>query len=197
MLKVGITGGIGSGKTTVCRVFETLGIPVFYADDAARQLMTTDSELKTAIKDTFGAGAYENGILQRDYLARIVFNNPEQLQRLNALVHPVVIRYGREWMNRQATAYALKEAALFFESGTHTEMDKMVGVTAPESLRISRILRRDHTTADQIRKRMAMQMDEAEKMQRCDFVIINDDVHPVLPQVLQIHEALLSERGDS
>lgn len=193
MLKAGITGGIGSGKTTVCQVFETLGIPVFYADEAARMLMEQDPALIAAITALFGPEAYLSGRLNRPYIAQAAFGRPELLQELNQLTHPATIRYGKEWMARQTASYALKEAALFFESGSDADMDVMIGVSAPEELRLQRAMQRDHAPAEKIRERMARQMDEAEKMKRCDYIIHNDGVQPIIPQVLELHRQLLEK----
>src|SRR5690606_22942585 len=140
MLKVGVTGGIGSGKSVVCRVFKTLGIPVFDADTAAKELMETDSNLITAISGLYGKDIYKAGKLDREWLAAEVFHQPELLQQHNAIVHPATIAYGREWMAAKTAPYIIKEATIFFESGSHTDMDVMIGVTAPEALRITRTL---------------------------------------------------------
>lgn len=191
MLKVGITGGIGSGKTTVCRIFHLLGIPVFYADDAARWLMDHDAALIDVIKALLGPEAYAGGRLDRAVVSSFVFNDPEKLQQLNALVHPAAIRYAAEWMAAQQTPYAIKEAAIFFESGSYREMDVMIGVYAPQELRISRAMERTHATREEILSRVARQMNEEDKMQRCDFVITNDNREAIVPQVLQLHELLL------
>lgn len=191
MLKVGITGGIGSGKSTVCRVFNTLGIPVFFADSAAKYLMNNDPTLVSNIKDLFGADIYTNGSLDRPKLSSIVFSKPELLQQLNAIVHPATIAYGNNWMEAQTSPYVLKEAAIFFESGTYKDMDIMIGVFAPKELRIHRAMRRDGTTRAKIEARIAQQMNEEEKMAKCDHVILNDDIHAVIPQVERLHEQLL------
>src|SRR5690349_14992032 len=127
MLKVGITGGIGSGKTTVCRIFLLLGVPVFYADEAARWLMDHDAALIDSIKALLGPEVYAGGQLNRVAVSALVFNDPERLQRLNALVHPAAIRYAAQWMAAQQAPYAIKEAAIFFESGSHKDMDIMIG----------------------------------------------------------------------
>jgi dephospho-CoA kinase len=191
MLKVGITGGIGSGKSMVCRVFETLGIPVFYADSAAKQLMEKDAALVSSIKQLFGEDIYANGKLKREKVSSIVFKKPELLQELNKLVHPATISYGKEWMQQQKAPYVIKEAAIFFEAGTHTDMDVMIGVYAPKELRIKRAMQRDGATEEKILQRMAQQMDEEEKMKRCDYVITNDDLMAVIPQVIRVHEELM------
>lgn len=190
MLKVGITGGIGSGKTTVCALFELLGIPVYYADDAAKELMSADPELALAIRQTFGESVYHQGRLDRAALSAAVFGKPEQVAALNALVHPRVQAHAAQWMATQRSVYALKEAALFFESGSNADMDKMIGVSAPEDLRIARSMKRNGLSREAVAARMAAQMDEEEKMIRCDFVIINDDRQALIPQVLKL-DALL------
>lgn len=191
MLKVGITGGIGAGKSTVCRVFETLGIPVFYADDAAKFLMNNDAGLRQQIIQAFGEKTYENNKLNRTYLAQQVFFNPEKLAQLNALTHPAVISYGEAWMKQQQTPYVLKEAALFFESGSYKSMDLMIGVSAPLPLRIRRTMQRERIRETQVLERISKQMDDAEKMKRCDYIIVNDDAHSVMDQVLELHQILL------
>jgi len=191
MLKVGITGGIGSGKSVVCRVFTTLGIPVLYADDTARYLMENDATLIYSIKLLFGDDIYNNGKLDREQASSIVFTHPEKLQQLNSLVHPATVAYSQQWIKNQNSPYIIKEAAIFFESGTYKDMDVMVGVYAPVELRIGRIEQRSHLTREQITARMSQQMDEDEKMKRCDYVIKNDEVQGILPQVLALHKELL------
>lgn len=191
MLKVGITGGIGSGKTTVCKVFEVLGIPVFYADQAARHLMENDDDLINRITALMGIEAYRDGKLNRSGIAAAVFGKPELLQKLNEITHPAVIAYGKKWMEQQQSPYTLKEAALFFESGSHSDMDIMIGVSAPQNIRISRTMLRDQISEGEVLKRMDNQMDEDEKMKRCDFLIFNDERQAVIPQVWALHRQLL------
>ncbi|GAA4458364.1 dephospho-CoA kinase [Rurimicrobium arvi] len=191
MLKAGITGGIGSGKTIVCQVFETLGIPVLYADTVARQLMESDARIIAGVRNLFGEQAYTGGRLNNKYIGSVVFADKEKLQQLNALTHPIVIQYGADWMARQQGDYALKEAALFFESGSHLSMDVMIGVAAPLELRISRTIQRDGLSRQTVLDRIAKQMDQEEKMKRCDFVILNDEKHSIIDQVYTIHKALL------
>lgn len=193
MLKVGITGGIGSGKTIVCQVFHTLGIPVFYADDAAKYLMEHDETLINDIKTLFGSNIYANKTLNRKELSDIVFKDPEKLQQLNALVHPATVLYARDWMEKQQSPYAIKEAAIFFESGTYVDMDIMIGVSAPLELRIQRAMARSSATRSEILDRISKQMDQDEKMSRCDYVVINDEVQPIIPQVLNLHQILLEK----
>lgn len=197
MLKVGITGGIGSGKSTVCQVFETLGIPVLYADQAARYLMENDAMLIDGIKMLFGTHIYQGGVLNREEVSSIVFRRPDILNELNKLVHPAVLRYGQQWMQKQTSPYVLKEAAIFFESGSYKEMDVMIGVSAPQKLRILRTVERDKTTQEKVLGRMSHQMDDEEKMKLCDHIIINDDVTPIIPQVLKIHDMLLKKAQDN
>lgn len=194
MLKVGITGGIGSGKTIVCQVFETLGIPVFYADNAAKSLMENDKELITNIKKHFGEDIYINQKLNREKLSNIVFGNREKLHLLNSLVHPATIKHGKDWMERQTSPYIIKEAAILFESGSNKDLDLVIGVFAPKELRIKRVMNRDHITREKVEERMNKQMDEDEKMQLCNFVIVNDDQEAIIPQVLKIHERLMKEK---
>lgn len=191
MLKIGITGGIGSGKTTVCQIFETLGIPVYYADDRAKRLMTEDPILKRQIVELFGQEAYQkDGSLNRKHIADIVFNNKAQLARLNAAVHPAVGRDANAWHDAQNAPYTLREAALLFEAGSFRQMDKVITVTAPEEVRIARVMKRDQTTEEAVRARMDKQMPEAEKVERADFVIHNDGKHSLISQVLDIHRQL-------
>jgi dephospho-CoA kinase len=191
MLKVGLTGGIGSGKTTVAQIFEVLSIPVYYADSAARDLMNHDPELKKKIIASFGSDAYQNGELNRSYLGSVVFPDTEKLNLLNSIVHPVTIRDSANWMKNQKSPYAIKEAALIFEAGLEKHLDYIIGVTAPESLRIKRVVERDHVPMEKVLDRMRHQMNEKEKISRCDFVIQNDGLTALLPQVLAIHEFLM------
>lgn len=192
MLKIGLTGGIGSGKSTVARVFEVLGIPIYYADEAAKRIMNEDEGLKAQIIQAFGPSAYAGGTLNRAYLAAEVFGDKQKLERLNALVHPVTIADSNQWMQRQTTPYAIKEAALIFESGTQRHLDYVIGVSAPLSLRILRATRRDGSSKEKVESVIGRQLDESIKMKLCDFVIVNDEQQPLLPQVMQLHQKLLT-----
>jgi dephospho-CoA kinase len=193
MVKVGITGGIGSGKTVVTSVFQVLGIPVYYADDAAKRLMNENPELKAQIVENFSELAYaRDGKLDRKWMAEQVFGSKEKLALLNSIVHPATILDAQNWMNRQQTPYAIKEAALIFESGAQTGLDYVIGVSAPDSIRIRRVMKRDSVEAAEVQTRMDRQMNESAKMSRCDFVITNDDWQPIIPQVMRIHEILLA-----
>jgi dephospho-CoA kinase len=191
VLRVGLTGGIGSGKTTVAKIFELLGIPVYYADDAAKKIMNEDSELRAAIEKQFGAEAYNSGELNRAYLSTKVFNNPFQLEILNSLVHPATIRDAAKWMERQKSSYTVKEAALIFESGSAEYLDYVIGVYAPAQLRIQRTMQRNHLSYEDVVQRMNKQLDEDMKMKLCDFVIYNDEKHLLIPQVIELHQKLL------
>ncbi|MGV3767816.1 MAG: dephospho-CoA kinase [Chitinophagaceae bacterium] len=189
--KVGITGGIGSGKSTVAQVFSTLGVPVYYADDAAKHIMNVDPTVKGAIMATFGEEVYAGGTLQRKVLSAKVFNNKDKLAQLNAIVHPATIRFGNEWLGRQTYPYAIKEAALLFETGTAGQLDFVIGVYAPDALRIHRVMERDGVSRELVKQRMEKQIQEQIKMRLCDAVIVNNDQEMVIPQVLALHEQLL------
>lgn len=192
MLKIGLTGGIGSGKTTVAKVLEVLGVPVYYADEAAKELMHTNELLKQQLILHFGKDTYfENWQLNRKHVSSIVFNNKEKLELLNSLVHPATIADAKEWFGKQQSPYAVKEAALLFESGTAEGLDYVIGVTAPAALRIKRVMDRDGVTAEEVKRRMANQVDEALKMKLCDFVVRNNEQELLLPQVLALHNELI------
>jgi dephospho-CoA kinase len=195
MVRVGITGGIGSGKSTVTSIFEVLGIPVYSADAAAKKLMNESGPLKANIIHHFGAAAYTGGQLDRKYLASQVFNDKEKLDLLNSLVHPLTIKDGEEWMQRQTSAYAIKEAALIFESGMEKQFDYIIGVYAPSALRIERAMKRDRISEDEVLSRMSKQMDEETKLKRCDFIINNNNQQAVIPQVMALHQQLLERAG--
>lgn len=196
VLKVGLTGGLGSGKSTVAKIFEVLGIPVYYADSEARRIMNENPQLKAEIIKHFGPEAYLENQINRHYLSAIVFNNREKLSLLNSIVHPVTIRDSKQWISKQTTPYAIKEAALIFESGSQETLDYIIGVSAPTHLRIQRAMQRDQLTREQVQQRMSKQIEEVIKMHLCDFVIYNDEVKPVIPQVLELHKKLtaLSKR---
>jgi dephospho-CoA kinase len=192
MLKIGITGGIGSGKTTICKIFETLNIPIYYADDRAKWLMTNDNTVKNAVIENFGDNAYlPDGQLDRAYIANIVFQNQAKLSVLNNIVHPAVQEDGENWFSQHKNApYAIKEAALLVESGGYKHLDKLIVVTAPVALRIERVMQRDRASEADVRARMAKQMPEEEKVKFADFIIENDGEKLLLPQVLAIHRAI-------
>lgn len=195
MLKVGITGGIGSGKTTVCKVFETLGIPVFYADQVAKELMVKDLILIEGVKTTFGAESYfPNGSLNNKHIANIVFENKAELDKLNALVHPAVFRAFDQWAATVSpnAPYTLKEAALLFESGSYQMCDVNILVKAPLALKISRVMQRDGVSEAQVLARMDKQFSDEKKEQMANYMIENTEHTSVIIQVLALHQQLLN-----
>ncbi|HEX8357647.1 MAG TPA: dephospho-CoA kinase [Segetibacter sp.] len=189
-LKIGLTGGIGSGKTTVAKIFELLNVPVYYADDASKRLYKSDRGLMQKLKEHFGDDIYNGDELNRTRLAALVFNDTGKLALLNSLVHPPTIRDAQEWMKKQASPYAIKEAALLFESGSVEGLDYVIGVYAAQHIRIKRVIERDRTTREEVLIRMARQIDEAIKMKLCDFIITNNEQELVIPQVIAIDMAI-------
>ncbi len=195
MLKVGLTGGIGSGKSTVAKIFNVLGIPVFDADSEAKKLMETPP-IRTAIQLTFGAATYTNNQLNRKVLSDIVFSDAVKLAALNAIVHPATITAARQWMERQKAAFVIKEAALLFEAGTTSGLNYIIGVTAPKAMRIERVVQRDNSSQQMVESRMDKQMDESLKMKLCDFVLHNNGQQLLTTQVLNVYHQLLAlEKG--
>lgn len=193
MLKIGLTGGIGSGKSTVAAIFEVLDIPVYYADTVAKQLMQEDDSLVKTIKLNFGESCYDAGKLNRAFLSSIVFNDKSKLELLNSIVHPATIAHAENWMSHQIAPYCIKEAALIFESQSYKKLDFVIGVHSPENLRIKRIMARDQISEIDIKARIDAQMNEAEKMAKCNFVINNDEIELLIPQVLSIHQKLIAK----
>lgn len=191
MLKVGITGGIGSGKSTVGRIFASLGVPVYDADAASKRLMNTSAEMREKIIAQFGFESYNGNTINRQFLASEVFNDKEKLAKLNAIVHPATKKDGEDWMNQQSYPYAIKEAAIIFESGSHLRLDKIIGVSSPLELRIKRTMKRNNISREDVLARMGQQMNEEEKMSLCDFIIFNDEQQLVIPQVLALHQKLM------
>jgi dephospho-CoA kinase len=191
MLKIGLTGGIGSGKTSVAKIFEVLGIPVYYADDAAKRLMNENELLKHQIINHFGAESYIDGKLNRAYLATVVFSDAEKTKLINSIIHPVTIADAEAWMEKQTTIYSIKEAALIFEAKAEKNLDLIIGVQSPLPLRIKRVMLRDNLTEEAVQNRMQKQMDEAEKMSRCNFIIVNDEEQLLIPQVVKLHQQIL------
>ena len=189
-IMIGLTGGIGSGKSVVAKVFATLGIPVFNADEEAKRIMQTSTEIKTKLIEQFGTDIYNESVLDKEKLASIVFNDPFQLQLLNAIVHPLTIQAAKDWAAKQTSPYVIKEAALIFESGAADVLFKVIGVTAPLSLRTHRVMQRDGITKDQVDARMRNQISDTIKMRLCDYVIENNNQQMVIPQVLEIDKAI-------
>ncbi|HZY36333.1 MAG TPA: dephospho-CoA kinase [Mucilaginibacter sp.] len=189
MLKIGLTGNIGSGKTTVSKIFEVLGIPVFYADEAAKSVMVNDVQLISEVKSEFGDASYfADGSLNRKHIASIVFNNDAALARLNAIVHPATFRAFDAWASGvKGVPYVVKEAALLFESDSYKLCDQTIMVQAPLEMRIKRVMQRDDLSREEIEKREAHQFTEEKKALLADHIIKNDDTELIIPQVFKLH----------
>ncbi|MBL7924902.1 MAG: dephospho-CoA kinase [Bacteroidia bacterium] len=192
MLKVGITGGIGSGKSIVCRIFKLLGIPVYDADTAAKELMNRHPEIRQKILETFGHDSYTaEGLLRRAYLSKIVFSNPQALEKLNHIVHPYVREDYLKWQEHQTESpYTLHEAAILFESGAHKDMDAIVLVDAPEELRIRRVIERDGRNRQDVKSIISRQWTTEKKQKLSDYIIQNDEQQMLIPQVLKTDQLL-------
>lgn len=193
-LRIGITGGIGSGKTTICRLFELLGIPVYFADVEAKKLMVSDARLMEQIREHFGDEAYTAaGQLNRQYLSKLVFNDQAKLNLLNSLVHPAVEKHAQQWHHSQAgVPYTLKEAALIFESGSYQHLDRVINVYAPLEIRIARVVKRDQVSREEVLARISNQWPEEDKLALSDHVIINDNTLSIIQQVHKLHKRLVS-----
>lgn len=193
MLKIGLTGGIGSGKTTIAKIFVNLGIPVFFADSEARKLMEESSDVIRSVKSSFGDASYIDNHLNRKFLANVVFSDPVKLKKLNSIVHPAVHKQFETWaVEYSDKPYLIEEAALLFETGIYKTFDYIVLVTAPVSKRIERVMSRDKVTDAEVLKRMEAQMTDEEKIINSHFLIFNDDQNLVLNQTLALHEKLIS-----
>jgi dephospho-CoA kinase len=196
VLKVGITGGMGSGKTTACKIFEELGIPVYYADERGKYLMQHEHHLIDEIKKLFGAEAYENGQLNRKFISDKVFHDKPKLEALNALVHPAVYHDLEHWLavqEEKKNPYVIKEAALLIETGSYKRLDKLIVVTSPVEVRLKRITDRDSMPVEETMVRMSNQLPEEEKVKLADYVITNDkDLEQLKMQVERIHQQLIS-----
>ena len=186
MKKLGLTGGIGVGKTYVSKVFQQMSIPVFNADVEAKNCMTEDKRLIQNVKNSFGENIYDNGVLQKEKLAKIVFNNSERLAELNALVHPVVKQKFEDWCKEQTAELVIKEAAILFESNEHLGLDAVICLSATEKIRIERVKKRDGSSVAEIKSRMDKQMPQSKKEELADFVIVNDDEHLLLSQLIKV-----------
>jgi dephospho-CoA kinase len=191
MLSIGLTGGIGSGKSTIARIFEILGVPVYYADKRAKWLMENNPDLKDSLVKHFGAATYLDESLNKKHLSNLVFNNLDKLKLLNSIVHPFTIHDSKMWMKAQQTAYAIKEAALIFESGTQADFDLIIGVFAPKHIKIKRTMQRDHITRDQVIERIDNQLDPDIVRKLCDIVIDNDDSILITPKIIDIHHQIM------
>jgi len=191
MIKVGITGGIGSGKSTVCRVFSAMGIPVFEADKVAKKLMNEDPEIREQLIYLFGDAVYlPDHTINRKYLAGIVFNDSSLLAKLNAIVHPVVRKNFENWCSTKNSVYILHEAAILFESGFYRFMDKTITVATDENERIERVIKRDGISEGLVRERIKNQWTDAERNKLADFVINNNDDELIIPQIVDIDKKI-------
>ncbi|MDR2383958.1 MAG: dephospho-CoA kinase [Prevotellaceae bacterium] len=196
MLKVGLTGGIGSGKSVVGKIFSILGIPVYQADTAAKRLYDTDEELRNALKSLFGEHLYASGTLDRKKLANIIFANKDELKKINDLVHPAVRRDFLKYVARlpDTTPYVIHEAAILYESKTEDLFDIIINVWAPEKLKIERVIARDNTNETDVNQRIAAQLPDELKCKLSNYNITNDNKTPILPQILLIHNELRTKR---
>ena len=195
IMNVGLTGGIGSGKTLVGKIFQGLGVPLFNADDCGRELLDTDPAIKTKVLDLFGSGVYDSkGQLNRSLISEIVFKNPDFLAQLNRVVHPGVFERYEEWaLEQSAFPYVIMEAAILFESGADSRMDMVIAVAAPRELRIQRVVERDGVDRDHVTERIGNQWPESQIMEKSHYVIQNDGRQMVVPQVLEIHKSILKQ----
>lgn len=191
MIKIGITGGIGSGKSTACRIFSVLGIPVFEADIEAKNLMNSDPEMSKQLVRLFGEAVYlPDHTIDRKYLAGIVFNTPSLLTQLNQIVHPAVRRAFSEWINKQESPYIIHEAAILFESGFYKLMDKTIVVVANEEQRISRVLKRDNLSPELVKQRIKSQWSDEERIKLADYIIRNNDDELITPQIVELDKKI-------
>jgi dephospho-CoA kinase len=195
---IGITGGIGSGKTTVCLLFESMGIPVYYADIQAKKIMNSNPTLKKKVKDLLGDEAYfANGKLNRVYVASKIFSDKEMLSQINQLVHPMVQEDSKRWseqFRKDEIPYVIKEAALLVENGSYRSLDSLIVVTCPQETRIQRVIKRDKTTYEAVLKKLKIQLPEDEKIKVADFVIDNSGHQSLIPQVWKIHKKLIKSK---
>lgn len=191
ILKLGITGGIGSGKTTVCKVFSVLGIPVFSADEEAKRILDNEREIQKKISEAAGKDLYISGSLDRKELARLIFNDRDLLEKVNGIIHPAVFEYFGDWVQMQDSPYVIMEAAILFESGAARMMDKIVTVITPVEERIERLLRGNKFTREQITERIRNQIDDGERISQSDFLIFNSENDMIIPAVLGVHNEML------
>lgn len=194
MLKIGLTGGIGSGKSTIAKIFNTLGIPIFDADAVAKSIMQNNASVKTQLINAFGPEIFEQTTLNRKYLAAIVFKDASKLKQLNNITHPATIQAAEDWIALQSAPYIIKEAALLFEAKSASNLDFIIGVQAPIELRVRRAMKRSNLSEKAVMQRIEKQMDNDKKMQLCDFIIVNDEQQAILPQVLSLHLKFIAMR---
>lgn len=193
MLKVGVTGGIGSGKSTACRMFAVLGIPVFSSDDESKRLLAEDPDVRLALISAFGEQVFKNELLDRQALGTMVFNDRAALDRLNVIVHPAVRKAFVQWAELQHAPYVINEAAILVETGAYKQLDHLIVVAAPEEQRVAWVMHRDGASEAQVRARMRNQTDDETRIAAAHSTIVNDGMTLVIPQVLAIHEQLLQK----
>lgn len=199
MIVVGLTGGIGSGKTTISKYFSALGIPVFIADEEAKRLMHNSKVIKRKLVQLFGELAYVDGTLNRSYLASKIFTDKGLLSKMNAIVHPKVAAHFKSWLKQQKGPYIIKEAAIIFENNLQSQYDYIITVVADEDLRINRVIKRDNASKAKIESIIKNQLSDKDKIEKSDFVITNNDLEIAKTQVLEIHQRILEivEQKDS
>jgi len=190
---VGLTGGIGSGKTTIANFFKELGVPIYIADTEAKALMNRSKVIKRKLIALFGDNAYQNEKLNRDFLSKQIFNNKDLLQKMNAIVHPKVASHFKRWVKKQEAPYVISEAAILFENGSYTKYDYIITVTAPEEVRLKRVMSRDSASKEKVKSVMNNQWKDEEKIKLSDYVIQNINLEEAKAQVLQIHQNLLQK----
>jgi len=197
MIIVGLTGGIGSGKTTVAKAFESLGVSIYIADDEAKKLMITSKVLIRQLKKLFGEQAYIEGALNRAFLANAIFNDKALLKKMNAIVHPKVARHFKRWLAKQNSAYIIKEAAILFENGSYKNCDYIITVTAPKEERIKRVIKRDSSSKEKVLSVIKNQWTDKMKVEKSHFVINNIDLKATKTKVLEIHNQLIKKNTHS
>jgi dephospho-CoA kinase len=192
MFRVGVTGGIGSGKTLVCRIFEILSVPVYYADFHAKRLMESDSGIREELSKLFGPSVISEGRINKEKIAQIVFNDHNALRSINGIIHPAVRKDFDAWVKKKNDCeYVIEEAAILFESGAYKLLDFTITVSAPEEMRIERVILRDHTTRESVLSRLKNQMKEEERNHLADAVIFNDESELLIPQIIGLHNRIL------
>ena len=193
MVVVGLTGGIGSGKTTILKCFESIGVPVYIADAEAKALMNRSKVIRRKLIDLFGSDAYKDGTLNRPYLASQIFNDRSVLSKMNAIVHPKVSAHFKRWLKKQNADYVIKEAAIIFENNLENQYNYIITVVADEALRIQRVIKRDNSSEEKVKSIIKNQLSDAEKIKKSDFVILNNDLEDAKKQVFKIHKEILKK----
>ena len=192
MITIGLTGGIGSGKTTIAQWFQEKGIPVYNSDFEAKKLMNENEDLIQQLIELFGDETYKNGEYNRSYVASKVFNDKELLNQLNAIVHPAVFKHFDEWLDNQNSSFVVKEAAILFESGSYKDCDYIISVIADEEIRIKRVAKRDQLNEDQIRNRMKSQWNDQQRIEKSDFIIENNkDLNALKLEFEKVYDEIL------